>query len=155
MYDEPPKWDTKHMHLRESNLFVQSYIKMELVSALLTHVRPLFPYSICSQWILSLSPENSKVFWYFQGLPKGRIGNIWVIMSRSSVLKVFLGKGIAKIWSKFTGEHQCRSVISVKLFCDFIETIFWHGCFPVNLFVFRIPFPQITSRQLVLKLNQC
>ena len=35
--------------------------------------------------------------------------------SRSSNTEVFLGKGILKICSKFTGEHACRSVISIKL----------------------------------------
>ena len=34
---------------------------------------------------------------------------------------VFLGKGVRKICSKFTGEHPCRSAISVKLLCNFIE----------------------------------
>ena len=28
---------------------------------------------------------------------------------------MFLGKGVLKICSKFTGEHPCRSVISIKL----------------------------------------
>ena len=35
--------------------------------------------------------------------------------SRSSRPEVFLGKGGLKICSKFTGEHPCRSVISIKL----------------------------------------
>ena len=34
---------------------------------------------------------------------------------RSSRPDVFLGKGILKICSKFTGEHPCQSVISIKL----------------------------------------
>ena len=51
---------------------------------------------------------------------------------RSSHPEVFLGKGVLKICSKFTGEHQCRSVISFAL---------WHGCSPVNLLhIFRAPF---------------
>ena len=29
--------------------------------------------------------------------------------------EVFLGKGVLKICSKFTGEHPCRSAISIKL----------------------------------------
>ena len=36
-------------------------------------------------------------------------------MFRSSPPEVFLGKGLLKICSKFTGEHPCRSVISIKL----------------------------------------
>ena len=34
---------------------------------------------------------------------------------RSSHPEVFLGKGVLKICSKFTGEHPYRSVISIKL----------------------------------------
>ena len=41
---------------------------------------------------------------------------------RSSPPEVFLGKGVPKICSKFTGEHSCQSVISIKLLCDFIKT---------------------------------
>ena len=36
-------------------------------------------------------------------------------MFRSSRPEVFLAKGVLKICSKFTGEHPCRSVISIKL----------------------------------------
>ena len=34
---------------------------------------------------------------------------------RSRRPEMFLGKGDLKICSKFTGEHPCRSVISIKL----------------------------------------
>ena len=46
---------------------------------------------------------------------------------------MFLGKGNLKIWSKLTGEHSCRSVISIKLFCNFIEIALRHSCPPVTL----------------------
>ena len=35
----------------------------------------------------------------------------------SSQPEVFLEKAVLKICSKFTGEHPCRSVISIKLLC--------------------------------------
>ena len=34
---------------------------------------------------------------------------------------MFLGKGVLKICSKFTGDHPCQSVFSVKFLCKFIE----------------------------------
>ena len=78
----------------------------------------------------------------------------WVwnfLFFRSSHLEVFLRKGVLKICSKFTGEHLCRSVISVKLLSNFIEIAFWHRCSPVNLLrIFRTPFPTNTSEWLVL-----
>ena len=59
-------------------------------------------------------------------------------MFRSSFPEVFLGKGVLKICSKFTGKHPCRSVISVKLLCNF-EVGLRHGYPPVNLHIFRAP----------------
>ena len=83
-----------------------------------------------------------------------------------------LRKGVLKIWSKFTGEKPCRSVISIKLHSNFTEIILRHGCSPVNLSNFieitrrygcspvnllhicRIPFPKDTSGWLLLNIQQ-
>ena len=51
----------------------------------------------------------------------------------SNPLEVFLGKGVLKIYSKFTGKHPCRSAISTKLQSNFIEITLRHGCSIVNL----------------------
>ena len=70
---------------------------------------------------------------------------------KSSHLEVFFGKGVLKICSKFTGEHPCRSVISIKLLCNFIEITLWHGCSPVNLLhIFRTLYLKSTSGRLFL-----
>ena len=37
----------------------------------------------------------------------------------SSPPEMFLGKGVVKICSRFTGEHPCRSEISIKLLCSY------------------------------------
>ena len=58
---------------------------------------------------------------------------------RSSPLNRLLGKGVLKLCSKFAVEHPCRSVISVKLLCNFIEITLRHEGSPVNLLhIFRI-----------------
>ena len=58
----------------------------------------------------------------------------------SSHPEVFLGKGVLKIGNKFTGEHPCRSAISIKLQDNFIEITLRHGCSSVNLlYIFRTP----------------
>ena len=76
----------------------------------------------------------------------------WNISSRSSYPEVFLEKGGLKICRKFTGEHPCRSAISIKLLCNFIEIVLQHGRSPANfLHIFRIPFPKNTSEGLLLK----
>ena len=70
---------------------------------------------------------------------------------RSSHPEVFLGKDVLEICSKFTGEHPCRSAISIKLLCNFIEIALWHGCSPVNLLhIFGTPFLKNTSGRLLL-----
>ena len=57
--------------------------------------------------------------------------------------EVFLGKGVLKMSSKFTGEHLCRSVISIKLPRNFIEITLRHGFSRVNLLhIFRIASPK-------------
>ena len=67
-------------------------------------------------------------------------------MSRSSSSEVFLGKGVLKKCSKFTGEQLCRSAISIKFQNNFIEIPLWHGCPLVNLLhILKIPFPKNTS----------
>ena len=64
------------------------------------------------------------------------------------------GKRGLKICSKFTGQHACRSVISIKLQSNFIEITFRHGCSPVNLmYIFRTAFPMNTCRWLLLLIS--
>ena len=75
----------------------------------------------------------------------------WIQTLRSSPPVVFLGKGVLKICSKFTGENPCRSVISIELQSNFIEIALRHGCSPVNLLhIFKTTFPQNTSGKLLL-----
>ena len=72
--------------------------------------------------------------------------------TRSSHSEVSLRKGLLKICSKYTGEHPCRSVISIKLQSNFIEIALRHGCSSVNLLhIFRTPFLRNTSELLLLK----
>ena len=63
-------------------------------------------------------------------------------------------KDVLKISSKFTGEHPCQSVISIKLHCNFIEITLRDGCSPANfLRIFKTPFPKKNSCGLLLKKN--
>ena len=52
--------------------------------------------------------------------------------NRSSLSEGFFEKDVLKICSKVTGEHPCRSAISIKLLCNFIEISLRHSCSPVN-----------------------
>ena len=73
------------------------------------------------------------------------------IVARSFRSEVLLVKSVLKIWSKFTGEHPCRSVISIKLLCNFIEITLRHGWSPVHLLhIFRINFAKNTPGWLLL-----
>ena len=75
----------------------------------------------------------------------------WHAIRRNSRSEAFLVKFVLKICNKFTGEHPCRSVISIKLLCNFIEIALRHGCSPVNLLhIFRTPFSKNTFGWLLL-----
>ena len=70
---------------------------------------------------------------------------------RSSRPEMLLVKDALKKWSKFTGEHRCRSEISLKLQSNFIEITLWHGFPSVNLLhIFRTSFSKNTSGWLPL-----
>ena len=80
--------------------------------------------------------------------------NFIFLYFRSSRSEVFLGKDVLKICSRFTGEHPCWSVISIKLLCNFIEIALRRGCSPVTILqIFRTPFSQNTSGRLLLVLE--
>ena len=72
------------------------------------------------------------------------------LLIRSSHQEVFLEKGVLKICCKFTGEHPCRSVISIKLFCSFIEITLRYGCSVNLLHIFRTHFTKNTFGWLLL-----
>ena len=75
------------------------------------------------------------------------------VIHRSSHTKVFFKKGVLKIYSKFTKEHPCRSVISIQLQSNFIEIALWHGCSLVNLLhIFRTSSPRNASGWLLLNI---
>ena len=67
---------------------------------------------------------------------------------------MFLEKSVLNICGKFTGEHPCRTVNSIKLQSNFIEITPRRGCSPVNLLhIFRKLFSKNTSGWLLLELN--
>ena len=55
------------------------------------------------------------------------------VIFKKSRPELFLGEGVLKICWKFTGEHPCRSAISIKLVCKFFVIAILHGCSPLNL----------------------
>ena len=69
---------------------------------------------------------------------------------------MFLGKGILKICSKYTGEHPCRSAISIKLQSSYTVNALRHERSPANLLhIFRIPyFLRKTPRGCVWRLKK-
>ena len=89
----------------------------------------------------------SPCFYYSMVLME--INNVWGF--RSSHSEEFLRTGVLKIYSKFTGKHPCRSVISIKLLCNFSDIALWHGCSTVDLlYIFRTSFLKSTSGRLLL-----
>ena len=75
----------------------------------------------------------------------------WNIYIQKQLSRGVIRKGVLKICSKFTGEHPCRSVISIKLQSNFLEIKLRHGFTSGNLLhFFRIPFTKNTSGRLLL-----
>ena len=71
--------------------------------------------------------------------------------SQKQWVRGVLSKSCFEIYSKFTGKHPCRSVISIKLLCNFFEITLRYGCYPVNLLhIFGTPFTKNTSGWLLL-----
>ena len=76
---------------------------------------------------------------------KARDSNIFVVIQTyvlpllkisqltEAAVQVFLGKRVPKISSKFKGEPQCRSVLSIKLHATLIEISLQHGYSPTNV----------------------
>ena len=95
-------------------------------------------------------PKASK---YYKSFPAPIIHKKISRKFRSSRPEVFLRKGALKTCNKFTGEHSCRSVISINLQSNFIEITFWHDYSLVNLLhIFRTTFFKNTSGALLLKI---
>ena len=92
---------------------------------------------------------NQKIYWKWCYSCETKCEPFFAM---NSILEVFLRKGVLKICRKFTGEHQCRCVNSVKSLSNFIEIALQHECSPVNLLhIFRTPFPKNTYGWLLLK----
>ena len=93
--------------------------------------------------------DEGRVIW-----EKKRISSLNKITCRSSRPEVFLVKRTLKICNKFTGEHPCRSVISIKLQSNFIELTLRYGCSPLNLLhTFKTPFTKNSYGGLLLNLD--
>ena len=102
---------------------------------------------IKSHYLHTISPVSSENVHNESIVPEHKI-------CRSSLPEVFLRKGVLKSCSKFTGEHQCRNVISIKLLCNFIEITLRYGCFPLNLLhIFGTPFYKNAYEVLLLNIR--
>ena len=82
-------------------------------------------------WIRSgLFAVCYAILWHCLFRKTWKVVDSFSVMFRSSRPEVFIRKGVLKIYRKFTGEHPCRSVISIKLLCNFIEITLQHRDLP-------------------------
>ena len=131
--DENP-WYTKTIECT-----IDYFVTQDLDALILTaiHLVGVLIIESTKEWWSSV---QSSVEWLFHSITFG-----------SSHLQVFLIKAVLKICSKLTGEHPCRSVISIRLQSNYIEITLWHGGSPVNLLhIFWTPFLKNTSGRLFL-----
>ena len=112
----------------------------------------IFYEKIFSFYILLINQKSSS----FPTRPKFQKKKIEISQERkyrNNRPEVFLRKNVLKICRKFAGENPCRSVISMKLLCNFIEIALRRGCSSVNfLHIFKTSFPKNTSEWLLLKI---
>ena len=93
-----------------------------LLNLILIRENPLFLLSKCKFFFqISLFNECKipNIMKRPQILAVVSVGYVQIFLkklsfNRSSRPEVFLGKGVLKICSKFTGEHSCRSAISIR-----------------------------------------
>ena len=138
----------KTLILKKNSCFLQFYTAI-------VHLKPGFTLELITVLkagnILYL--QCRSIIFLTQGIEVRN--KLLIAKFRSSRPEVFLGKGVLKIRSKLTGEHPCRSAISIKLFCNLIKIAHRHGCSPANLLrIFRTPFPRKTSGWLLQKVIQ-
>ena len=75
----------------------------------------------------------------------------WVLLQKLPS-ELFLGKGVLKICSKFTGEHPCHSAILImQLYWN--RTSAWVLSCKFAAYIFTAPFPKNTSGGLLLLLH--
>ena len=124
----------------------QLKIMMKNVSAVLTIINSPSVTVLCPRIWGCLGPKPSDLKKLLQSV------TVFPSNCRSSHPDVFfLKKDVLKICSKFTGEHPCRYVISIKLLCYFIEITLQYRCSPVYLLhIFRTPFIKNTFGGLLL-----
>ena len=88
--------------------------------------------------------ENVKQYWG------------WAEKKQAAAVRGVFTKTCSEKSSKFTGEHTCRSVISIKLLCSFIEIALRHGCKPVNLqHIFKTHLDGCFWKALLIKKALC
>ena len=87
-----------------------------------------------------------NLYWHFAEILSTFIKKLkQLIVFSSNPPEVFLGKGVLKLCSKFTGDHLCWSMISIK----FLGTSVW--VFPDNWqHIFRSPLYKSTYGELLL-----
>ena len=114
--------------------------------------KKLFEICMSGSWSIQRDDDDydDKLFWKFVKCLNNesalRSSRTWQKQpSRGILNKRF------RNMQQITGKHPCRSVISIKLLCNFIEIALRRGCSPVNLlYIFRTPFSKNTSGRLLL-----
>ena len=119
-----------------------------LITSNLSHFLKLIPHVVTTRIAVLLS----NFIWMCSVLIQ--LPTIWsnseIYYFRSSHPEVLLGKGVLKIYNKFTGNTNA-GVISIKLFWSFIEITLRYRWSPANLLhIYRTHFLENTSGRLLL-----
>ena len=90
---------------------------IQVVLPLLFHINPFVPNASFLYPLKTL--ENLKVFWYFQGVEKGCIGNKWVNERNPDLVVIAQKKALWFFYRNVTAFHQIP--LTSLVFCHAIS----------------------------------
>ena len=112
---------------RAVSKFASKWFLHEIMLKLVWSVNPFVP---SAPFLYPQKTENRKVFWYFQGIEKGCIGNLWVkaklpiIWTTVSWLTLWVRWLVSVWWSEFKGISEIfplKSLENHQISSDFRE----------------------------------
>ena len=142
--------DTQSFQLENSATGLVTFLPSTLSERIILGVMDEFGNTAIKQLFITYCFCSNEGVCDFTAL-EFETGSYFFKCIRSSHPEVFFKKSVLKICIKFTGEDPCRSAISIKLLCNFIEITLRQGCCPVNLlYIFRTLFLKNTCGWLLL-----
>ena len=148
-------FDFKKMSIHFFQYFRKSARKSKRIGRLLEGLCDCFKYSaLLNQTFTWLKPIQTKNHFVILEFLYTHNEVAYFEELQEQPLRCVLRKRCSENMQQIYRRQPCRSAISIKLLCKFIEIELQHGCSSVNfLHIFGRPFPRNTSGWLLLELH--